>query len=77
MRYVAVLALLAINPLSPDLQDAVQNILSNRMYEMALVMPVPWSKTLAFIELDQTNFGSLRKARMAALRHVEQQREGE
>lgn len=77
VRYVAVLALLAINPLSPDLQDAVQNILSNRVYEMALVMPVPWSKTLAFIELDQTNFGSLRKARMAALRHVEQQREGE
>lgn len=74
VRYTAILALLAINPLSPDLQHAVENILSNRMYEMALVMPVPWSKTLAFIELDQSRFGSLRRARMVALQTVEQLR---
>lgn len=76
IRYAAVLALLAVNPLSPDLQQALARILTNRMYGMALVMPVPWSKTLAFIELDEGRFGALRRSRIAALREAERLRTG-
>lgn len=75
VRYAAVLALLSINPLTPDLRKPLENILTNRMYDMALVMPVSWSKTLAFIELDGTQFGSLRKSRMARLKEVERLRD--
>ncbi len=67
VRDAAVLALLIINPLSPDLEKLLENILGNRSFDLAQKLPIHWSKTLAFNELSVKSFGSLRTSRIQYL----------
>jgi hypothetical protein len=67
IRYAAVLALLEINPLTPDLQDHVRRLLVNRYYPFALGLSIHWRNSVAVVELNPASFGTLRTARLERL----------
>lgn len=67
VRDAAVLALLVVNPLSPDLDIYLKNILGNRSFELAQKLPIRWSQTLALNELSRSTFGYLRGSRIQSL----------
>lgn len=60
VRYAAVLALLEINPLTPDLQGALHAILVNRYYRSAMTLPISWRQCVAVVDLNKASFGTLR-----------------
>ena len=67
VRYAAVLALLEINPLTPDLQEQVRRLLVNRYYPSALNAPVQWKSSVAVVDLQPASFGTLREVRLERL----------
>jgi hypothetical protein len=67
IRYASSLALLQINPLTPELQDALRQILVNRYYEWAVRKPIQWQQTVALVELPKAEFGTLRTVRLERL----------
>lgn len=67
VRYAAVLALLEINPLTPDLQEHLKRLLVNRYYPSALTPPIEWRNTVAVVELHPDEFGTLRTVRLERL----------
>ena len=67
VRYVAILALLQINPLTPDMHGEVTKILVNRYFSIARQLPIKWSHTVAIVDMDRSAFGSLRKSRLDEL----------
>jgi hypothetical protein len=67
VRYVAILALLQINPLTPDMHGEVTKILVNRYFPVARQVPIKWSHTAALVDMDRSTFGSLRKERLEEL----------
>jgi hypothetical protein len=67
VRYGAVLALLEINPLTPDLSDHLKRLLVNRYYDEAEERSIQWGKTVAAVDLTKDKLGELRKSRLAAL----------
>lgn len=67
VRYTAILALLQINPLTPDISDYVERILVNRYYGLAQELPINWSQTVAIVDLDKSSFGTLRTVRLEQL----------
>jgi hypothetical protein len=67
VRYVAILALLQINPLTPDMHQEVTRILVNRYFPIARQLPIKWSHTAAVVDMDRSAFGSLRKERLEEL----------
>lgn len=67
VRYGAVLALLQINPLTPDITDQVKRILVNRFFTSASELPIQWSHTVAIVDLDKSSFGTLRTTRLERL----------
>lgn len=67
VRYAAVLALLEINPLTPDLQEHLKRLLVNRYYPSALTPPIEWRNTVAVVELHPEEFGTLRTVRLERL----------
>jgi hypothetical protein len=67
VRYISSLALLQINPLTPDLHDSVKRTLVNRFFETAVAMPIRWSNTVAVNDLASGMFGTLRKERLQQL----------
>jgi hypothetical protein len=69
VRAMAILALLQINPLTPDMQDEVSRILVNRFFPVASQLPIKWAETVAVVDMDRSSFGDLRKARLARLLH--------
>lgn len=71
VRYVASLALLEINPLTPDMHDSLRKILVNRFFDTAAAMPIQWASTVAVNDLEQGSFGTLRKERLARLIRAE------
>jgi hypothetical protein len=70
IRYTAVLALLRVNPLTPDLHDAVRKLLVNRFYPVAKQLPISWPETVAVVDMDRGTFGDARKARLERLMHA-------
>lgn len=69
VRSIAILALLQINPLTPDLQHEVSRILVNRYFPIATKLPIKWPETVAVVDMDRSSFGDLRKARLERLLH--------
>jgi hypothetical protein len=67
VRYSAILALLQINPLTPDISDFVERVLVNRHYGLAKELPINWSQTVAVVDLDKSRFGTLRTVRLEQL----------
>lgn len=67
VRYAAVLALLQINPLTPDIQQEVRNLLVNRYFPTATALPIKWAETVAVVDMDRGSFGDLRKHRLERL----------
>jgi hypothetical protein len=67
VRYTAALALLEINPLTPDMHETVKRILVNRFFKTAESMPITWSNTVAVNDLDRGTFGTLRNERLMGL----------
>lgn len=67
VRYTSSLALLQINPLTPDLHDTVRRALVNRFFETALSMPIRWSNTVAVNDLASGTFGTLRREHLQLL----------
>jgi hypothetical protein len=67
VRYTAILALLQINPLTPDISDYVERVLVNRYYGLALELPINWAQTVAIVDLDKSRFGTLRTVRLEQL----------
>jgi hypothetical protein len=67
VRYISSLALLQINPLTPDLHDSVRRTLVNRFFETAVAMPIIWSNTVALNDLANGTFGTLRSERLQQL----------
>lgn len=67
VRYSAILALLQINPLTPDISDYVERILVNRYYDLAQELPIHWPQTVAVVDLDKSRFGTLRTVRLEQL----------
>lgn len=67
IRYATSLALLEINPLTPELQDALRQILVNRYFTWALSKPIRWQQTVALIELPKAEFGTLRTLHLERL----------
>jgi hypothetical protein len=67
IRYAAVLALLEINPLTPDLQEHLRLILVNRYFNHALSRPIQWRQTVAVVDLDKGAFGTLRTVHLERL----------
>jgi hypothetical protein len=67
VRYTSALALLQINPLTPDLHDSVRRTLVNRFFETALTMPIRWSNTVALNDLSSGTFGVLRREHLQQL----------
>jgi len=67
IRYAATLALLEINPLTPELHQALKAILVNRYYAVALKRPIQWRQCLAVADLDKTSFGTLRSVHLERL----------
>jgi hypothetical protein len=67
IRYAAVLALLEINPLTPDLQDHLRLILVNRYFNHALSKAIQWRQSVAVADLDKGAFGTLRTVHLERL----------
>lgn len=67
IRYTAGLALLQINPLTPDLDETIALVLLNRFYKRASMMPITWGNTVAINDLDRSRFGTVRGERLNAL----------
>jgi hypothetical protein len=67
IRYTAALALLEINPLTPDMHDTLRRILVNRFFDTAVTMPIPWTNTVAVNDLKRGSFGTLRQDRLEKL----------
>lgn len=67
IRYAAVLALLQINPMTPELQDHVRLLLVNRYFAHALTRPIQWHKAVAVVDLDKGSFGTLRTVHLERL----------
>jgi hypothetical protein len=67
IRYAAVLALLEINPLTPELQDALHGILVNRYYRSARALPIAWRQCVAVVDLNKASFGTLRTVHLDTL----------
>jgi hypothetical protein len=67
IRYAAVLALLQINPLTPDLQDHLRLILVNRYFDHALSRSIQWRQTVAVVDLQKEPFGTLRTVHLERL----------
>lgn len=67
VRYAAILALLEINPLTPDISDYVRRILVNRYFPLATTLPITWNQTAAVVELNRSTFGTLRTVRLEQL----------
>jgi hypothetical protein len=67
IRYAATLALLEINPLTPELHQGLKAILVNRYYAVALKRPIQWRQCLAVADLDKTSFGTLRSVHLERL----------
>jgi len=67
VRYAAVLALLEINPLTPDLQEQVRRLLVNRYFSSALSRKIRWGQTVALVDLDKSAFGTLRTVHLERL----------
>ncbi len=67
IRYAAVLALLQINPLTPDLQDHLRLILVNRYFDHALSRAIQWDQTVAVVDLQKEPFGTLRTVHLERL----------
>lgn len=67
IRYTVSLALLQINPLTPDMHEALRKILVNRYFDTAVSMPIAWADTVAVNDLERGSFGTLRKDRLEKL----------
>jgi hypothetical protein len=67
IRYAAVLALLQINPMTPELQDHVRLLLVNRFFAQALTRPIQWHRAVAVVDLDKAAFGTLRTVHLERL----------
>jgi hypothetical protein len=67
IRYAAVLALLQINPLTPELHGSLRAILANRYYRSARLLAVPWRQCVAVVDLDKASFGTLRSVHLDRL----------
>lgn len=67
IKYAAVLALLEINPLTPELQDGLKAILVNRYYAAAYTRPIQWRQSVAVVDLDKASFGTLRTVHLERL----------
>lgn len=67
IRYAAVLALLQINPLTPDLQDHLRLILANRYFDHALSRAIQWRQTVAVVDLQKESLGTLRTVHLERL----------
>ncbi len=67
IRYTASLALMEINPLTPDMHDTVKRLLVNRFFESARNIPIRWSETVAINDLNRSSFGTLRQDRLENL----------
>ncbi len=67
VRYTAILALLQINPLTPDISDYVERVLVNRYYGLAQELLINWPQTVAVVDLDKSRFGTLRTVRLEQL----------
>jgi hypothetical protein len=67
IRYTASLALLQINPLTPDLDETIGLLLLNRFYQRASMMPISWRNTVAVNDLNRSSFGTLRIERLREL----------
>jgi hypothetical protein len=67
VRYTASLALLQINPLTPDMHDTFKRVLVNRYFKTAQSMAIQWDSTVAVNDLDRGTFGTLRLDRLKQL----------
>jgi hypothetical protein len=67
IRYAAAIALLEINPLTPELQDVLRQLLVNRYLERAKLRPIKWQQTVALVELPKAEFGTLRTTNLERL----------
>jgi hypothetical protein len=67
IRYSASLALLEINPLTPDMHETLKKILVNRFFDTAQTMPIKWTDTVAVNDLERSSFGTLRQDRLEKL----------
>jgi hypothetical protein len=67
VRYAAILALLEINPLTPDLHQGLKAILVNRYYTAAYSRPIQWRQSVAVVDLDKSSFGTLRTVHLERL----------
>lgn len=67
IKYAAILALLEINPLTPDLHEGLRAILVNRYYRAALARPIQWRQSVAVVDLDKSAFGTLRTVHLERL----------
>ncbi len=67
IKYAAILALLEINPLTPDLHQGLRAILVNRYYAAASSKPIKWPQTVAVVDLDKSTFGTLRTVHLERL----------
>jgi hypothetical protein len=70
VRYTASLALLQINPLTPDMHDSLKRVLVNRYFKTAQSMGILWDNTVAVNDLDRGTFGTLRLDRLKQLLHL-------
>ena len=67
IKYAAILALLEINPLTPDLHEGLRAILVNRYYADAASRPIKWPQSVAVVDLDKSTFGTLRTVHLERL----------
>ena len=67
VRYAAVLALLEINPLTPELQEHLKRLLVNRYFPRATALPIRWRSTVAVVDLNAASFGTLRTVHLERL----------
>jgi hypothetical protein len=67
IKYAAILALLEINPLTPDLHEGLRAILVNRYYSDAVSRPIKWPQSVAVVDLDKSTFGTLRTVHLERL----------
>lgn len=67
VRYAAILALLEINPLTPDISEYVERVLVNRFFPLAAALPIEWAQSAAVVDLHKSSFGTLRTLRLEQL----------
>jgi hypothetical protein len=67
VRYAAILALLEINPLTPDISEYVERVLVNRFFPLATSLPIKWAQSAAVVDLHKSSFGTLRTLRLEQL----------